>query len=58
MRFSQDNTDTKLCISKFPEISVCLIFFAGTNFRGSAQKTSFADTNFRGFLENREIREN
>ena len=58
MRFAQDNTETKLCISKFPEISVCLIFFAGTNFRDSAQKTFFEGTSFRRFFKNREIREN
>ena len=50
MRFSQDNRETKLCISKFPEISVCLIFFANTNFLGSAQETFIAGTNFGGFF--------
>ena len=37
---------------KFLEITVYLgSYFAGTNFRGSTQKTFFAGTNFRGFFE-------
>ena len=57
MRFSQDNTETKLWISKIPEIRVRL-FFVGTNFRGSSQKTFSRVQIFADFLKNREIGEN
>ena len=36
MHFSQDNTETKLCISKFPEIT----FFQGYKFSRIFRKTA------------------
>ena len=52
MRFSQDNTETKLYISTFPEISVCLIIFRGYKFSRFSPKKFFRGYKFsRIFLK-------